>query len=90
LVMEGKVSAAMKFLDKEHSAGVLELDEKVINDLKEKHPQSEPPSEQGLLEGPVRTVPHYYFEPIDEQGGHEGSIEDERLSRAISNGCRCL
>lgn len=57
----------MKFLDKEHSAGVLELDEKVINDLKEKHPQSEPPSEQGLLEGPVKTVPHYYFEPIDEQ-----------------------
>ena len=51
--MEGKVSAAMKFLDNEHSAGVLELNEKTINDLKEKHPQSEPLSEQGLLKGPI-------------------------------------
>ena len=67
LVMEGKVSAAMKFLDNEHSAGVLELNEKTINDLKEKHPQSEPLSEQGQLKGPIRTVPDHFFEPINEQ-----------------------
>ena len=54
LVMEGKVSAAMKFLDNEHSAGVLELNEETINTLKEKHPQSEPLSEQGMLERPIR------------------------------------
>ena len=65
--MEGKVSAAMKFLDNEHSAGVLELNLETINTLKEKHPQSEPLSEQGMLKGPIRSVPDYFFEPINEQ-----------------------
>ena len=42
LIMIGKVSAALKFLDSESSGGggVLELSEEVINSLKAKHPNS--------------------------------------------------
>ena len=40
--MEGKISAAIKFLEKEHSAGVLDLNPEVIEELKEKHPAPEP------------------------------------------------
>ena len=39
----------------------------MFTDLKEKDPEPEPPSEHGLLLGQVRTVPHYFYEPIDEQ-----------------------
>ena len=39
LIMEGKISAAMKFLDTESSSGVLTLSNDVIKELEEKHPQ---------------------------------------------------
>ena len=67
LVMEGKVSSAMKLLDKEHNVGVLNLNEEVIADLKAKHPNPEPATNRSLLHGPVMVVPAHFFDAIDEQ-----------------------
>ena len=67
LVMEGKLSAAMKFLDKENSTGVHTLSDEVLDELKEKHPQPASVLEQCLLYGPIKNIPAYYFDDIDEQ-----------------------
>ena len=67
LIMEGKVSAALKLLDKESSTGVLNLTEEVLKDLKMKHPEPAPISENTLLHGPVDKILECYFDGIDEQ-----------------------
>ena len=67
LIMEGKISAALKILDSESSSGVLPISDQVLNDLKLKHPNSEPASEECLLFGPLEHIPSYFYESIDEQ-----------------------
>ena len=67
LVIQGKLSAALKFLDKESNGGVLNLSKEVLNDLHEKHPPAEPIMENSLLYGPIRDIPPSIFEMIDEQ-----------------------
>ena len=67
LVMEGKISAALKFLDNESSAGVLNLSEEVLSELKNKHPKSEDALENSLLYGPILDIPNYLYDTIDEQ-----------------------
>jgi len=66
LVMEGKVSSAMKLLDKANNAGLLYLNDEVITELKDKHPEPEPATDHNLLQGPTNEVPSF-FNPIDEQ-----------------------
>lgn len=67
LVMEGKVSAALKLLDRESTTGVLNLSKEVLDDLKKKHPPPEPVKENSLLEGPVEQTLAWHFDAIDEQ-----------------------
>ena len=67
LIMEGKVSAALKLLDKESSTGVLNLTEEVLQDLEEKHPKPAPIEENTLLNGPIEKILDCYFDGIDEQ-----------------------
>jgi hypothetical protein len=67
LIMEGKVSAALKLLDKESTTGLLSLSEEVLADLQKKHPPPEPIEENSLLEGPVKRILPCYFDAIDEQ-----------------------
>ena len=67
LVMQGKLTAALKFLDKESTSGVLSISKDVINDLKEKHPDAAPAMEGSLLVGPKEHVPFGIFEVIDEE-----------------------
>jgi hypothetical protein len=67
LIMEGKVSAALKLLDKESSTGVLDLTDEVLKDLKMKHPEPAPIQENTLLYGPVDKILECYFDGIDEQ-----------------------
>ena len=66
LIMEGKLSAAIKLLDNEGSNGVLKLTEEVMTELQEKHPKAEPVSSNCLLFGPLNEVPEYIFDEIDE------------------------
>ena len=67
LVMEGKISAALKFLDAESSSGVLDLSNNVLEELKAKHPNAESVSEDCLLRGPLVNIPKYLYDSIDEQ-----------------------
>ena len=67
LILQGKLTAALKFLDKETNAGVLSLSEDVLKDLREKHPVSEPIAEGALLNGPIRNIPPGIYNMIDEQ-----------------------
>ena len=67
LVMEGKISAALKFLDNESSCGVLQYSETVVAELKEKHPKLEPATKESLLHGPIDQILPYLFNSIDEQ-----------------------
>ena len=67
LVMQGKISAALKFLDTESSTGVLALSDDVIQDLKQKHPTAAPIADNCLLYGPIDSIPKCFFDSIDEQ-----------------------
>ena len=66
LIMEGKMSAALKLLDNEGSNGALKLTEEIMTELQEKHPKAEPVSGDCLLSGPLIDVPEYVFDEIDE------------------------
>ena len=65
LIMEGKVSAAIKFLDRE-SSGVLQCSESVLKELKEKHPDESSVKDNSLLYGPLKIIPECFFDSIDE------------------------
>ena len=55
--MQGKLSAAIKFLDKQASSGVLPLSREVISELKEKHSRAREATSGSLLFGPVFEMP---------------------------------
>ena len=67
LVFQGKITAAIKLLDRENSSGLLNLSDKVLAQLKEKHPVPAEIEEECLLHGPVDLVPPGIFEVINEQ-----------------------
>ena len=67
LVFQGKLTAAIKLLDKENSSGLLNLSDEVLAQLKEKHPVPAEIEEECLLHGPVDLVPAGIFDLINEQ-----------------------
>ena len=66
-MFEGKVGAALKFLEKEVDNAVLKPTAEVILKLKELHPTSEKISPDTLISGPRMPVNNAYFLSIDEQ-----------------------
>ena len=78
LMLQGKVSAAMRWIG-QNSTSVLALHEevetkledgkkvkmKVIDILKDKHPESQPATEGGLLQGPKNDVENVIYNSID-------------------------
>ena len=67
LIMEGKISSALKFLDKESSSGPMKCSDAVLEELKSKHPDGAAVQENSLLFGPVIDIPHFCFDSIDEK-----------------------
>ena len=67
LVFQGKLTAAIKLLDKESSSRLLNLSDEVFAQLKEKHPLPAEIEEECLLHGPVDLVPPGIFYLIGEQ-----------------------
>ena len=53
LVMEAKITAALKFLDTDISSGILTLTPDIIADLEQKHPDAEAIADNTLLNGPL-------------------------------------
>ena len=58
---EGNVSAALELLDNASSSGLLPLNEEVMSELQEKHPDPAPVTGDPLLRGPLKILPSYCF-----------------------------
>ena len=63
--MEGKITAALKFLDTDSSSGILTLTPDIIADLEQKHPDAEAIADNTLL--PLDHIPIYVFDCINEE-----------------------
>ena len=66
LVMQGKISAAIKLLDRESSSGVLPISPEMMKELEMKHPQAAAITKNSLLQGPLDICPPSIFDSIDE------------------------
>ena len=67
LMFEGKVSAAMKFLDENAQNSVLPPTDEVISKLQRLHPPPAEVTASALIKGPLQSIdPAHYFD-IDEQ-----------------------
>ena len=60
------MSATLKMLSKDYDYGVLTLDKKVLEELKEKHPAPAEVNEDSRIHGLINKVPNCYFNYIDE------------------------
>ena len=67
LVLQGKLTAAMKLLDNESSFGLLHLSPDVLQGLQDKHPQAADIAEESLLYGPIDYIPPNVYDLIDEE-----------------------
>ena len=67
LVLQGKLSAAMKLLDNESSSGLLDLSPDVLQGLHDKHPEAADIVEESLLYGPIDYTPPNVYVLIDKE-----------------------
>lgn len=67
LVLQGKVSAAMKLLDNESSSGLLDLSPEVLRGLHGNYPEAADIAEESLLHGPVDYTPQNVYDLTDEE-----------------------
>ena len=73
-MLQGKVSSALRWLDSQCSSSSLEVDENVINKLKEKHPPAQLSSENDLLHGPHNKVETVIYDEIDGHSIYRAAI----------------
>ena len=74
LMLQGKVSSALRWVNSQCSTNSLEIDEGIINKLKEKHPPAQPSSKKDLLEGPLNKVESVLFDEIDANHIHRAAL----------------
>ena len=65
LMLQGKVSSALRWLDNKCSGGAIEVNEEVLNLLKEKHPPARKSSIKDLMRGPCNRVESVLYDQID-------------------------
>ena len=65
LVISGNINGALKLLENEGRGGVLTLNDKVLEALKEKHPDAEDINDIMVLHGPKNYVDQVIFEEIN-------------------------
>ena len=67
LMFEGKVGAALKFLDENSNNGVLKPTDEVVDKLKTMHPEAETILPNALINGPIAETSLAHFYDITEQ-----------------------
>ena len=67
LVLQGKLTAALKLLNNESSSGLLDLSPDVLQGLQDKHPEAADIAEESLLHGPIDYTPPNVYDLIDEE-----------------------
>ena len=65
LVSQGKINAAMRLLTG-IDVGVYKVDDTILNELQQKHPQPTPLTSDIMLNGPINRVLPSYFDETDE------------------------
>ena len=66
LILQGKINAALRYLNENGNVGVLNLSSEVLLELKEKHPPPSKVQSYSLLFGPIDLVPNSVFDSVDE------------------------
>ena len=59
LMMQGKVNAALRLLDRQETLGVAKMSEDVMTELRNLHPEAQPASADTLMSGDIP-----YFDPV--------------------------
>ena len=67
LMLEGKISSALRWLDTQCNRGSLSVNDEVIECLRQKHPPAQPCSGSDLLRGPLNKIEVLY----DQIEGHD-------------------
>ena len=78
LMLQGKVSAALRWVGSQRS-GLLEVNDTVLNSLKDKHPEPGKVFDNALLKGPAVEVEDVIFDAID-------ADLIQRTARTVSGG----
>ena len=75
LVLEGQINSALRFLSETSTGGVLELTDDVMAQLKEKHPNPQPPTLGSLLFGPINDdIPESVYSEINGEMIREAAL----------------
>ena len=80
LVMQEKITAAIKLLDRESSTGLVTLSREVLKELEKKHPLAAEIREECLLNSPIDQIPPNIFDLINEQMIYDAALKTR-------NGC---
>ena len=75
LVMQGKITAAIKLLDQERSTALVTPSRKVLEELEKKHPSAAEIREECLLNGPTDQIPPNIFDLINEQMIYDAALK---------------
>ena len=65
LVMAGQIHSALRYLNDDDDGGVLPLNDDVMRQLKEKHPEAQKAPLGTLLFGPIKEVPDVIYQQIN-------------------------
>ena len=65
LVMNGQINSALRYLSDNQGGGVLPLDDDVMRQLKEKHPNPQEACLGSLLFGPMEDIPDLIYQQIN-------------------------
>ena len=74
LMLEGKVSSALRWLDSQCSRGSLEFNDSILQSLRSKHPPGQAPLSSDLLRGPLKKVESVLFDQIDAHAIYKAAL----------------
>ena len=75
LVMRGEIHSAIRYLCEDNGGGILPLNDDVMSQLKEKHPDAQEAHLGSLLFGPIEDIPDVIFQEIDGEMVRETALK---------------
>ena len=77
---KGNINGALNLLTNNITIDILSLDEKTINSLKQKHPESKPACEETLINGEPPVIHPIIFDDINEKSVRKAAIRTKGRS----------
>ena len=91
LVMNGQINSALRYLSDNQGGGVLPLDDEVMRQLKEKHPNPQEACLGSLLFGPMEDIPDLIYQQVNGEMARNAALRTKGSggpSGVDSNGFR--